>query len=98
MRGEPSTVLRCVGISIRILLGRAAHSGAAGRRQGGAAARRPPRPGCKYQRPKSGRYVLQETDGQVHWPFGETVKPQLFPLPFGVAVMTYSLGYVALTL
>ena len=41
--------------------------------------------------------VLQEIDGHVHWPLGETVKPQLLPLPLGVAFMTYWLGYVALT-
>ena len=41
--------------------------------------------------------VLQETDGHVHWPLGETVKPQLLPLPLGVAFMTYWLGQVAVT-
>jgi hypothetical protein len=36
--------------------------------------------------------ALQETDGHVHWPLGETVNPQLLPLPLGVAFITYSLG------
>src|SRR5262249_35009500 len=44
------------------------------------------------------KLVLQETEGQVHCPLGETVKPQLFPLPFGLAFITYWLGQVALTL
>ena len=30
-------------------------------------------------------------------PLVETVRPQLLPLPFGVATMTYWLGQVALT-
>ena len=41
--------------------------------------------------------VLQDTDGQVQVPLGETVKPQLLPLPLGVAFITYWLGHVALT-
>jgi hypothetical protein len=41
--------------------------------------------------------ALQETDGHVHWPLGETVKPQLLPLPLGVAFITYWLGQVAVT-
>jgi hypothetical protein len=41
--------------------------------------------------------VLQETDGQVHWPLGETVEPQSLPLPFGVATITCSPDQVALT-
>jgi hypothetical protein len=40
---------------------------------------------------------LRETVGQVHWPSGEIVMPQLLPLPFDVADKTYSLGYAALT-
>ncbi len=36
--------------------------------------------------------VLQETVGQVHWPLGEIVTPQLLPLPFGLATLTYWLG------
>ena len=44
-----------------------------------------------------GQPVLQETVGQVHWPSGEIVRPQLLPLPLGVAERTYWLGYVALT-
>jgi len=36
--------------------------------------------------------VLQETVGQVHWPLGEMVTPQLLPLPLGVAFSTYWLG------
>jgi hypothetical protein len=41
--------------------------------------------------------VEQETAGQVVVPFVDTVKPQLLPLPFGVATITYWLGQVALT-
>jgi hypothetical protein len=44
-----------------------------------------------------GQPVLQETEGQVHVPLVETVKPQLLPLPLGVAFITYWLGQVALT-
>src|SRR3954470_5682360 len=44
-----------------------------------------------------GQLGLQETDGQVHWPLGETVKLQLLPLPFGLATITYWLGQLALT-
>ena len=41
--------------------------------------------------------MLQETEGQVHVPLVVTVKPQLLPLPLGVAFITYWLGQVALT-
>ena len=41
--------------------------------------------------------ALQESVGHVHWPLGEIVMPQLFPLPLGLATMTYWLGQVALT-
>jgi len=36
-----------------------------------------------------GYEVLQDTDGHVHWPFGEIVTPQLLPLPLGLAIITY---------
>jgi hypothetical protein len=45
----------------------------------------------------SGQLGLQQTDGHVHWPLGETVKPQLLPLPLGLATITYWLGQLALT-
>src|SRR5580704_2100176 len=41
---------------------------------------------------RRGYPVLQETVGQVHWPLGEMVTPQLLPLPLGVAFSTYWLG------
>lgn len=41
--------------------------------------------------------VLQLTDGQVHVPFVDIVTPKLFPLPLGLATMTYWLGQVAET-
>ncbi len=44
-----------------------------------------------------GQPVVQLTVGHVHWPLGETVNPQLLPLPLGLAVITYWLGQEALT-
>ena len=41
--------------------------------------------------------MLQETEGQAEVPLVVTVKPQLLPLPFGLAVITYWLGQLALT-
>ncbi len=67
-----------------------------GRQQDGAAAMGRRATGTVM--PDLRRYpVLQETEGHVHCPSVATVKPQLLPLPLGVASITYWLGHVALT-
>jgi hypothetical protein len=43
--------------------------------------------------PEGGAWpAAQETVGQVQLPFAWMVAPQLFPLPFGLAVRTWALG------
>ena len=44
----------------------------------------------------AGKFVLQETVGQVQLPLCWMVTPQLLPLPLGVAVSTWALGQVSL--
>ncbi|KOX40154.1 hypothetical protein ADL09_32855, partial [Streptomyces sp. NRRL F-7442] len=44
-----------------------------------------------------GQPALQDTVGQVQLPLAWMVAPQVLPLPFGLAVSVWALGYVALT-
>ncbi|GJF34871.1 hypothetical protein KNE206_75710 [Kitasatospora sp. NE20-6] len=61
--------------------------------RGGEVTRRPwtAAPPCDARLPV-GQAALQETVGQVQFPFAWTVTPQLLPLPFGFAVSTCALG------